>query len=330
MILRRVFYALIPLLVIVAGIEFALRSVGWPQVTAAFEHNEPFWTVDPDLRRKSFPHKEEKTHFSVSTNRDGLRFPLHEIDKPEGIIRLMTLGCSTTFGWGVDNEMSYPAQLEERIHESGFSELEVINAGQPGYTSFQGMWLWDRILRDYVPDIVLVGYVVQDARKASYTDQSQAILQGDHRYLKNHFLYRSKMYLALRSMLGHFQIRAKERKSQDEGGIHRVPTENFAANITKIVKEIQSVGAQPVLFGFPLEREGYTKEHRSVMRATAASLGVKHLDLQSKMEQASREDILYFERDRGHANAKGNTKIAHWVADFLATEKMLGDGWNGL
>ena len=46
-----------------------------------------------------------------------------------------------------------------------------------GYTSFQGSWLWGT-LKAREPDVVLIGYVVQDAR-AAYTDKSQAILQKD-------------------------------------------------------------------------------------------------------------------------------------------------------
>ena len=99
---------------------------------------------------------------------------------------------------------------------------KFVNAGQPGYTSFQGDWLWDALLDDYKPDVVLVGYIVQDARKVAYSDKSQAILQGDNRFLKDNVLYRSKGYLALRYGMGKVQIQAKERSSQDEGGAFRV------------------------------------------------------------------------------------------------------------
>ena len=74
----------------------------------------------------------------------------------------MTLGCSTTFGWGVDDDASYPALLDGLITDE---QTQVINGGQPGYTSFQGRWLWDKTLKDYAPDVVLIGYVVQDARE---------------------------------------------------------------------------------------------------------------------------------------------------------------------
>ena len=51
-----------------------------PKVTEAFEHNEPFWVVDPDLKTYSMPHNEENTSFEVSTNSDGLRSSIEVTD----------------------------------------------------------------------------------------------------------------------------------------------------------------------------------------------------------------------------------------------------------
>jgi lysophospholipase L1-like esterase len=320
---RRLLYSLIPVVVVFSAAELGLRGAGWPKVEAAFEHNSPFWTADPDLDEFPMNHGEENTTFPVTTNDEGLRAPVHAPDKPAGKQRIMTLGCSTTFGWGVADAESYPARLETLIHEKGRDDIEVINGGQPGYTSFQGRWLWDRTLKHYQPDVVLVGYVVQDARKAAYSDRSQAVLQQDARYLKNNLLYRSKVYLGLRSMLGHVQVRAKERGAQDVGGEYRVPPSDYADNLRTLVAGIQDAGATPVLFGYPLEREGYTSQHRVILRAAAEELGVAHFDPQPQMDEASRGEELYFARDRGHANAAGNDRIARWVLEFLETKDLL-------
>ena len=64
------------------------------------------------------------------------------------------------------DDESYPARLEAILQAKG-QQVEVINAGQPGYTSFQGLWLWRELLHRYKPDLVLIGYIVQDARKAA-------------------------------------------------------------------------------------------------------------------------------------------------------------------
>ena len=320
--LKRLFFALVPALLLFGATEMVLRVMGWPEVTQAFEHNEPFWVVDPDLKDHPMPHNEENTSFAVSTNSDGLRASI-EVTDSKKTLRIMTLGCSTTFGWGVADSETYPARLQHYLKEAGYGNVEVVNAGQPGYTSFQGDWLWDALLDDYQPDVVLVGYIVQDARKAAYSDKSQAILQGDNRFLKDNFLYRSKGYLALRYGMGKVQIQAKERSSQDEGGAFRVPPEDYVLNLRSLINKIQSSGAKPILFGYPLERTGYTEQHRLILSIAAEELKVGHLDPQAKMETAASEARLYFTRDKGHANAAGNEQIAQWVFEYLQSSQYL-------
>ena len=320
---KKLLFAIIPLLVVFFSIEVGLRVSDWPKVTAAFEHKEPFWTIDASLSKKKMPHKEENTHFLVNSNGDSLR--TREASELEAFtFRIMTMGCSTTFGWGVTDEEAYPNRLEEYVHKAGYTKTAVINAGQPGYTSFQGAWLWERTLKQYKPDVVLIGFVVQDARKAAYTDLSQAILQKDYRFLKENFLYNSRAYLALRHAVGAVQIRAKERGSGDAGGVYRVPPKDYVNNLRRLISSIKENGGTPVLFGYPLERSGYTKDHRIILAAAAQELQVPIFDPQAKMEQASRTGSYYFSRDRGHANAAGNDLIATWVFEFLQDQQLLG------
>lgn len=321
---RRLLFSLTPLIVLFALAEGALVVTGWPPApTVPFDHLEPFWTADPDLRSAPLPHNEENTTFPVSTNGDGLRAPLFSVERDPGTWRIMALGCSTTFGWGVRDEETYPARLGQRLRAQGHNSVEVVNGGQPGYTSFQGRWLWDRVLKDYRPDVVLIGYVVQDARKAGYSDKSQAILQQDQRFLKDNVLYQLRSYLLLRSLLGGVQVRAKEH-SGDQGGVFRVPPEDYAENLRYLIGQIREQGGQPVLFGYPLERSGYTSEHRTILRAAAEVEGVPYFDPQPQMEEASRQQQLYFPNDRGHANAAGNDLIAKWMQEFLEQQSLLG------
>ena len=321
---KKVLFSLVPLAVLFGGTELGLRAAGWPKPDGAFAHNEPFWVMDKDLDNKSISHNEEDSSFSVTTDKHGLRVPVPAQDKRPGLYRIMTLGCSTTFGWGVNDDETYPAVLQDLIDKQGLESTEVINAGQPGYSSFQGVWFWERVLKHFEPDVVLIGYVVQDARKAAYTDLSQAILQKDHRFLKDHVLYNSRSYVGLRSLLGSIQVKAKERESQDEGGVYRVPPAEYSANLRTLIELVQEEDASPVLFGYPLEREGYTQGHRRIMQVASEMIEVPYLNLQPDMETASRTAELYFPRDRGHANAAGNRKIAHWVFNWLREHDLLG------
>lgn len=71
-------------------------------------------------------------------NAFGYRGPDFAIPKPAGVFRIVTLGASTTYGFGVQPSESYPAQLEKILRETyGLANVEVINGGVMGYTSWE-------------------------------------------------------------------------------------------------------------------------------------------------------------------------------------------------
>jgi lysophospholipase L1-like esterase len=323
---RKIAFSLIPVVVFVAGAEIAARVAGWPeaQTELRFEHNQPYWIFDPDLDKKAYPHRETGGKFTVSTDANGLRAPIHAQDPgPADPFRIMFTGCSTTFGWGVDDHETYAWLVESMLREGGHSEVEVINAGQPGHTSFQGEWLYRTVASAYRPDLVFFGYVVQDARKAAYSDASQALLQQDAHLLKQSLLYRSRLYLGLLTLVDEYRIRAKEREDGGEDGVYRVSRSDFVDKIRSFQRMTASHGGELVLFDFPLERSGYTAEHRRLVRIASEELGLRHLDIQAEIERASDQQTLYFPEDPGHANAAGHQVIAEHVVRFLETKELL-------
>ncbi|MFT4682184.1 MAG: lysophospholipase L1-like esterase [Granulosicoccus sp.] len=71
--------------------------------------------------------------------------------KPEGKIRIATVGGSTTYGVGVNVEDTWPYQLSE-VLGSGY---EVINMGVPGYSSVENLIQTALHLSDYEPDLAV-------------------------------------------------------------------------------------------------------------------------------------------------------------------------------
>ena len=107
--------------------------------------------------------------------------------------------------------------------------------------------------------------------------------------------------------------------------MYRVPPEDYVQNLRTLISDIQKNGGTPILFGYPLERSGYTEQHRIILQAAAQELNVLLFDPQKKMEEAVRSGQYYFSRDRGHANADGNDLIAQWVFSFLKENNLLGN-----
>ncbi len=319
---RRVAFMATTLVLFTAGSEVALRLAGWPKKegTKEFTHAQSYWVQPANQHLEPYTHKETGATFRVSTDANGLRAPLHPQEKSAGTFRVMTLGCSTTFGWGVNDDETFPAQLEKDLLADGHA-VEVINGGQPGFTSFQGLWLWEKVLATYKPDLVLFGYIVQDARSVAYSDASQAVLQGNQDFLKQNILYNLRLYVFLRNAIDGYRVQAKDKPG--EGGVYRISPEEYVENIRAFKQKIDDVGGKMMLFGYPLEREGYTGTHRRILHAAGEKLEVPVYDPQPEFEQYTAQESLYFPQDRGHANAAGNAKIAQGVTQFLVSQRLV-------
>ena len=88
----------------------------------------------------------------------GLRGPERTAARPPGAFRVICVGGSTTFGAGIaGDEKTYPARLEARLREANPGlEIEVWNAGVPGYTTAENVIYLGLRLIDFEPDIVVL------------------------------------------------------------------------------------------------------------------------------------------------------------------------------
>ncbi|ANM31465.1 hypothetical protein ABI59_20675 [Acidobacteria bacterium Mor1] len=77
--------------------------------------------------------------------------------------RVLCIGDSYTFGWGVPEEEAYPAQLHETLRASRPElDSQVYNLGVPGYNTVQEFHLLRQQSERYEPDLVILGFVMND------------------------------------------------------------------------------------------------------------------------------------------------------------------------
>jgi hypothetical protein len=97
----------------------------------------------------------------VSTNALGLRERPIAPKSPHQV-RVLVLGDSVAFGWGVQVEDVSSRQLERELRSRSGVEVETINSGVPGYNTLQEA-LFLQTYGDMVqPDLVLLLYVDND------------------------------------------------------------------------------------------------------------------------------------------------------------------------
>ncbi|MEO1981936.1 MAG: GDSL-type esterase/lipase family protein, partial [Fuerstiella sp.] len=155
--------------------------------------SERFWRLKPDV---TINDPNNTFWQGTVSNSLGFRCPEFTLKKQPGTLRVVCFGDSSTFGIGARMQDTWPAQLQDMLAEdgnrgtpaspevSGARRVEVINAGVPGYTSYQGLQHMRQKLDLLDPDIVMASYANNDFWH--WDDQTDA--QQAERLTKNNNL----------------------------------------------------------------------------------------------------------------------------------------------
>src|ERR1035437_6099593 len=119
--------------------------------------------------RLSFAHAPNRSAFlmgvPVSINSHGLRDREYSLAKPRDVYRIVMLGDSTTFGWGVPVEQTVAKILERQLNAATHDEhrrFEVLNAGVGNYGTVQEFNHYLTYDRAFSPDLVILEYFIND------------------------------------------------------------------------------------------------------------------------------------------------------------------------
>lgn len=94
-------------------------------------------------------------------NRDGVRDRDHDVVKPPGVHRIVTLGDSVTAGFGLPFDQSFPFLFQSYLSQIHVP-AEVINVAVPGWSTLQEVAAYETIARKYKPDDVFLGFCLND------------------------------------------------------------------------------------------------------------------------------------------------------------------------
>lgn len=132
-------------------------------------------------------------HRRLRTNAEGHRDDReYDIPKPEGVVRIVGIGDSGMFGWGVEQGEDYMRRLEAHLNRNTAHRFEVINLAVPGYNTQQELdMLRDRGLK-YEPDIVILGWCDNDFDAPFLLDKPWNADGGQRSLLYSLLFYRTE------------------------------------------------------------------------------------------------------------------------------------------
>ena len=135
-----------------------------------------FWTLVPNLKNKQVTevlanNEGTASTYTYSTNELGFRSP--PLLPMGSRFRILAIGDSTTFGQHLADNETWPAQLQ-RLLDPDARQVEVINAGVIGASSFQGLAFLRTQGLKLKPNLVIATFGFNDWGLAELSDRERA------------------------------------------------------------------------------------------------------------------------------------------------------------
>lgn len=120
----------------------------------------------PGLAYELIPNREKFSHGAmIRTNSFGMRDTEPTLNKNASLLRIIVLGDSFTFGFGVSEDQTYSNILEKLLNEFTINvhcQYEVLNFGVGGYSTRDEAIVFKHKILPWNPRLVVIGYVLND------------------------------------------------------------------------------------------------------------------------------------------------------------------------
>jgi lysophospholipase L1-like esterase len=193
-----------PLIFISSLIFFLALSVALDRLAGLFIHQQAATTlIFPPNAKYHFQTPEFS--YTVQTNSLGFRDRNFDLSKKEKF-RILAIGDSFTYGWGVETDQSWPKVLESRLRTSGY-DVEIANLGKPGGSPTDYADIAEKATPLLKPDLLIIGVLQSDdlaqldpshpLAEASGQSRKQTALRIVHRSAKAAASFLYPNFLAL-------------------------------------------------------------------------------------------------------------------------------------
>jgi hypothetical protein len=106
---------------------------------------------------------QETGEIRYRVNADGFRGRRYARPKPDRTFRVLVLGDSIAFGYGVEEEQTFSHLMEARLQRLVTDRsVEVVNLAGGGYNPYNELALLADVGASYQPDLVLVQFCIND------------------------------------------------------------------------------------------------------------------------------------------------------------------------
>jgi lysophospholipase L1-like esterase len=248
---------------------------------------------------------------------------------PDDRPRLLALGSSSTYGYGVSEQQAWPAQLE-RLASAGGMPVEVLNAGVPGGTARRLLYVLRDALLQLEPDIVVVSLSFNDHIDLAVHDEAahfdamaseglgwldQALARWDARGARSRWL----------TYFGHVMGGGDPDPDEREACV-LAPSRRFAASLQAMAEAVRAAGGEIVFLQEPPRDAVHPHvlgPYHEAIAELGARLGVEVCAPKAALDRAGElaGEPLYL--DMVHLDSRGHEVMARQVAVTLEQAGLL-------
>jgi len=252
-------------------------------------------------------------HHWLETNRDGMR---ESRDYPEtaatNVLRIVGIGDSGMFGWNVDQGRDYLSVLETNLSARIQPRTcEVLNLAVPGYNTQQEVELLKERGLKYRPDIVIVGWAINDFDPPFFVTRYKAYNELNRTYLYSLLFYRNEFVKEVASP----EIqKGSELNTElvDPAVLEGVGESGARKSLVELVALGRQHGFRVLVFG-PLNED---------IKPICSDIGLAVYNTWQYVK--SRNYPNDYNLHAMHPSEGGHAVLAQYLADFL-----LSEGWVG-
>lgn len=270
----------------------------------------------------------------VHTTSRGLRGRERELPAADEALRILCLGDSNTFGMGVEDAETYPAQLEAELRARG-REACVFNAGVPGYWTLQELRTLELLAPVLRPDVVVVGWLQNDIADpaAPFYAGHQVIggyvcenaegyekLQRDVLEERSWEISRLAQLVSLGSRLWRHERRVPERALEESRPFPPEQLEASFALVQQIYRTARQHGARCLVLVYGTQPEVESGRKNPAVQFLEDRLQQEQMEFLSFTDllhacHADGQGPLFVLRDETHPNPAGHGITARALAD---------------
>ena len=302
--------------------EFSLRVVSYQRALVYARYG--------DLLFGPIPNQTYIEKISLSESRAdafGLRAPSTLVP---GRTTVLCLGDSVTYGYGMADGNTWPAQLEQALMKTQPDRFNVLNGGVNAYPmSFihqKFLHHWNQGLR---PNVVIIGYSMNEGWLGHLVDADEEVKRAfEKRVMLKNLLRSSALYNTIVENWARHAYEAMRYKLIPGTNSTTVSasdvTHSYDQYLERFVADVRARGVTPVFLLFAAlngETMRYDTlgpfQRRFAAFATARGIPLLRTDVVFREELGGNPDLSPFYFDPGHMTERGNRALARKLSTWL-------------